>query len=392
MRILFVGMSDSIHIARWISQVVDQDWEIYLFPSYGTNPRPEFRQITIFGASPVRSPVLSKSVCYVWWTFIYYYLDILEKQITHKYSNKYKKMALAQVIRIIKPDIVHSIEFQSAAYLTLEAKNELGDAFPVWIVTNWGSDIFLFGRLASHKERVRQILLNCDYYLCECERDVFLAKKMGLKGKVLPRFIGSSGFDVDRCIKLQSVPPSLRKGILLKGYQHWAGRALVALEALRRCESKLEGYTIIIYSATEDVKIAAELFTQDTNIPIEVVSEVTHEEMLRYYGVSRIYIGLSISDGLSNSMLEAMVMGTFPIQSSTVCNDGWISDGLNGFLVPAEDPDEIAKAIRQAVEDNHLVDSAAQINIQIMKEKADKKMVQDQVIQIYQDIFSSKDS
>lgn len=34
MKILFVAMAESIHKARWIHQVKDENWELYLFPSH----------------------------------------------------------------------------------------------------------------------------------------------------------------------------------------------------------------------------------------------------------------------------------------------------------------------------------------------------------------------
>lgn len=39
----------------------------------------------------------------------------------------------------------------------------------------------------------------------------------------------------------EQIPVSSRKVIMLKGYQNWAGRALVGLRALGRCEDILEG-------------------------------------------------------------------------------------------------------------------------------------------------------
>ena len=39
-------------------------------------------------------------------------------------------------------------------------------------------------------------------------------------------------------------------------------------------------------------------------------------------------------DGRPNSMLEAMAMGSLPIQSDTACIEGWLEDGQNAFVVP----------------------------------------------------------
>ncbi|MBW1897870.1 MAG: glycosyl transferase family 1, partial [Deltaproteobacteria bacterium] len=103
---------------------------------------------------------------------------------------------------------------------------------------------------------------------------------------------------------------------MLKGYQGWAGRALVGLRALERCADILAGYEIVIYSASKEVLIAAELFSKSTGVQTTIIPEGTpHHEVLKLHGKARISIGLSISDAISTSLLEAVVMGSFPIQS-----------------------------------------------------------------------------
>ena len=174
---------------------------------------------------------------------------------------------MARLVDRLRPDVVHSMEIQRAGYLTLEARKQLGGPFPPWIVTNWGSDIYLFGRLAEHAPKIREVLAGCDYYSCECLRDVSLAKSFGFAGTVLPVFPNAGGFDLAEvaCLR-QPGPASARRAIMLKGYQHWGGRALTGLRALERCADLLGGYEVWIYSATPDVAIAAELFAESTGI------------------------------------------------------------------------------------------------------------------------------
>jgi len=387
MRILFVAMPNSVHTVRWMSQIVNQGWELYLFSPFEEKPHAKFREITIFGTSPFRPKDLDKSVRYIRWPSIYFFRDRFEKKISHKYKEK----ALVQAIQSIKPDIIHSLEFQHAGYLTLGAKNKISNKFPTWISTNWGSDIYLFGRLAEHKPKIKAVLANCDYYSCECQRDVTLAKALDFKGEVLPVFPNTGGFDLKKTVTLRNCDvPSARRMILLKGYQHWAGRALVGLQALRQCIDLLEDYTIAISAASPEVQIAAEIFSQDTEIPIEIIPAVAHDEILRYFARSRIYIGLSISDAISTSLLESIVMGAFPIQSCTACADEWIEDGKSGFIVPPEEPKVIADAIRRALTDDSLVDRAAEINEQIAAERLDYSGIQTKVIKMYKDIYDSQ--
>jgi hypothetical protein len=299
------------------------------------------------------------------------------------------------LINIAAPDIIHSLEFQHSAYLTLpviQKERKRGKETPKWIATNWGSDVYLFGRLAEHRERVRRVLEQCDFYSCECERDVKLAQELGLKGKILPVFPNTGGFDLKHAETLrQPGPTSLRRTILLKGYQHWAGRALVGLRALARCVELLKTgrYQVAIYSASPEVKIAAELFEQETGIITELIPTSTHDEMLRWYGRTRLYIGLSISDAISTSLLEAMVMGAFPIQSCTACADEWIEDGKTGFIVPPEDTDIIEKFIRRALLDDELVDHAAEVNAQTARERLDQTLIRQKVTAFYEQVMNT---
>jgi glycosyltransferase involved in cell wall biosynthesis len=388
MKILFIAMPDSIHAARWISQIVDQGWEVYLFPVYLAWPHPDLRNITLFGFTPFRPSGLDKSVRYKGWASPYLIWDYFQNRIMHR-PTLLKEKALARAIRIIKPDLIHSLEIQHAAYLTLDAKKMLPPPFPKWTVSNWGSDIYLFGKMAEHKPKICEVLENCDYYSAECERDVDLARQMGFAGKVLPVLPNGGGYDLQKALALRSPgATSQRKVIALKGYQGWAGRALVGLSALRLCADVLKGYEIVSYSAGEDIKIAAELFQQETGIKVTVLPQVSHADILKVHGSARISIGLSISDAISTSLLEAIVMGSFPIQSCTACANEWIENGTSGFIVPPEDPVKIAETIRNALSNDQLVDSAAEINFQTAHSRLEHDIIKSQVIKTYKEILN----
>lgn len=113
------------------------------------------------------------------------------------------------------------------------------------------------------------------------------------------------------------------------------------------------------------------------------MQQSSHEDILKIFGQARIYLGLSISDAISTSLMEAIVMGAFPIQSNTSCADEWIIDGKSGFIVPPEDPDIIASAIRKAVSDDNLVDTAAQINEETANKNLDFFVIREKVIELY---------
>jgi hypothetical protein len=384
--ILLVAMLGSVHTARWVKQFIDQGWKIYVFPSTGTGElHPD-----LAGAVLVRtlSRRISDVLSALGLVFIAKLVDRFQRRLEYK-SPSIRVTQLNNAIVKLRPDLIHSLEIQAAGYLTLEAKKKSHEKFPPWIVTNWGSDIFLFGRLQRHKEKIRDVLANCDYYSCECERDVKLAQEFGFNKTILPVFPNTGGFELKQIEKVrQEVPTSSRKTIMLKGYQHWAGRALVGLRALERCEDILNGFAIVIYSAHPDVEIAAELFTGKTGIPTHILAhDTTHQEMLLLHAKARVSIGLSISDAISTSLLEAMVMGAFPIQSCTACADEWVQHGVSGMIVSPDDPDIVEMAIRTALADDILVDQAAEINWHVALTRLDGAILKQKTVDMYRSVL-----
>ncbi|MBI5574850.1 MAG: glycosyltransferase [Deltaproteobacteria bacterium] len=379
MRILLVAMANSIHTARWVGQIANEGWDLHLFPSTDTwiDVHPDMRNVTLHHTGFRNPPRTQNAVRFRGVSFAGRAKDMWRRRVLKEEGTEHQANRLARLVDRLSPDIVHSLEIQHAGYLSLEARRRLGGSFPPWIVTNWGSDIYLYGRLAEHAPRIREVLSSCDYYSCECLRDVALAKSFGFGGMVFPVFPNTGGFDMKEIASLrQHGPSSARRAIMLKGYQHWGGRALTGLRALERCADRLAGYEVWIYSATPDVAVAAELFANSTGIPVTLIPKDTpHAEILSRHGRARISIGLSISDAISTSLLEAMVMGSLPIQSWTACADEWIVDGKSGLLVPPDDPEAVEAALRRALSDDELVDKAAEINLRTAAERLDRERI-----------------
>jgi len=384
MKILVVAMVDSVHTARWLSQLSVVGCRLSVFPAY---------------ANKGFHPDIPGWVKKIGSIGTFRRIDRLIVSVQKRINPDYYSKRLARAIRKIKPDVVHSLETQGAGYLVADARKRFSDkkAFPKWWHSNWGSDIYLFGRLAEHRHRIREVLEHCDYYSCEVQRDVDLALNFGFKGTVLPVYPNSGGFKPELLERLrkETVTTSRRKVIMLKGYQGWSGRALVGIRSLERCADVLKGYTVVIYCNTvaADINIAAELLSQSTGIEVKrLPANTPNEEILSFHGQARISIGLSISDAISTSLLEAMAMGSFPIQSDTSCAKEWITDGISGLIVPPEDPEIIEQAIRRALSDDDLVDTAAGINEQKIRKDADYDKLKELTIQSYFKIYKQSNS
>jgi len=386
MRILFVAMSHSIHTARWISQLEGQGHEVHLFPSESNEINPALRHVKLhdglFGDYLSLDPSVQVIDDVV--SFPKNFRRLVRgflRRLDLRWNDR--AWRLSRVTRMIQPDIVHSMEIQHAGYLTLQAQKYIRGKFPKWIVTIWGSDIYLFGRLKKHIEPIKAVLSKCDLFVCECGRDISLARNLGYQGKVLQIAV-TGGYDINRIRQLRPAGlTSQRRVILVKGYQNFSGRALVALRALELCADVLNGYRIAIHLSNDVISIAAELMSKSTGISVDLIPQCSLEEMLKWHGMARISIGLSISDGLSCSLLEAMLMGSYPIQSDTSCASEWIQGDSVSF-VPPNDPHIVAAAIRRAIGDDALVDRSAIINIKLTEDRLDRSKMRADIVGLYE--------
>lgn len=400
MRILFVAMAESVHTSRWINQLRGLGWDVHLFPVTPARPHASMRDVTIH--DQLEAQHIDKDIGVRALDDFYPIVErgwplprgaYRARKIMHRLFPSWRDRSwrLARTICKLKPDIIHSLEMQQAGYLTLDAKKRIPGKFPLWIYSSWGSDLFFFGKKAEHVDRIREVLSNCDLYIADCKRDIALARELGFAGRALGVFPVTGGFNTKQMRMLQQPGPvSKRAAVALKGYHqdNWAGRALVGLQAIQQCADWLRNYEIIIYLAGDNVRYAAEYVSRITGLRITVLPPSSPDEITKLMGRARVAIGVNITDGTPSSMLEAMIMGAFPIQSNTISTAEWIADGENGLLVPPEDSERISAAIRRAVTDDALVDRAAEINAQTVQQRLDNSVIQPQVVAMYESVIA----
>lgn len=399
-RILFVAMADSVHAARWISQLAGQGFDVHVFPIFqhiDGEVHEALRDVTVHHACLVRpTGPASVRLAGAWpWPFpgSARRLNWLWRRARLRRGSPFEAdqaRVLARLIARLRPDLVHSLEMQHAGYLTLEARRLSRGEFPPWLYTPWGSDLVFFGRLEEHRPRIEAVLRACDFYWPKNRRDARLAREMGFAGEILPEVAGNGGYDLGhlRSLRRQG-PPSARRLVLLKGYQSWAGRALFGLRALVLSSQELHSYRVVVYLADEEMRLAASLAAATSGLAIEVQPPAPHDTILGLQGQARVSLGISATDGVPNSLLEAMAMGAFPIESEGSCADEWIERGTTGLIVPPEDPAVIARALQHALRDDALVDRAAESNLATIEARLDAAVVRPMVAATYRRVLLS---
>jgi glycosyltransferase involved in cell wall biosynthesis len=123
---------------------------------------------------------------------------------------------------------------------------------------------------------------------------------------------------------------------------------------------------------------------------VEVVPRSSYRRIWSLLGEARVSIGVSFSDGLPNSLIEAMIMGAFPVQTDPGgATAEWIEDGVNGLLVPPDDPEAIAAAVVEALGADDMVDAAVNVNRRLAFERADEAGVRERVVAAYRRVLET---
>jgi glycosyltransferase involved in cell wall biosynthesis len=84
---------------------------------------------------------------------------------------------------------------------------------------------------------------------------------------------------------------------------------------------------------------------------VTLVGFVSEEKLRALYHDSDVYVSMSRSDSTSQSLLEAMAAGIFPIVSDIAGNREWVTHRREGYLVPVGDEEALACAIAESSRD-----------------------------------------
>lgn len=330
-------MVDSIHVARWIAQFEPSEVEFTLFPSTPNRRVHAMIKDMMTKNGNVRLVPFGGKLSIPLWG-----MDLI-------FSDYVRGMLLRGILKRDKPDFVHALELQHGGYITSRALQD-ASVKTQFIATNYGSDIYWFQQFPKHLAKIKRLLARADRYSAECNRDVELAKKYGFTGEVMPVFPNAGGFTEEQ-LNRDLIPTSERKVIAIKGYEGWVGRASVAVEALYSLTAELSEYKIIFYSCNAKTIRLVKRLKRNTGLNVEWhgKGELSHTQMLDLFASARIYIGVSLSDGISTSLLEAMAMGAFPIQTSTACVDEWFKDAETGLYLSEPISTRLVSGLRQVL-------------------------------------------
>lgn len=375
MKLLLVSMP-SIHVVRWIENLKDTTIDLYWFDILNRGAlqtEVNLTQITNWHKRK-RSPIkgeywLSKKLPSLHQKI----QPFLEVTVEEKFR---------EILNSVQPDVVHSFEMHSSTIPVLKVMND----FPKikWVYSCWGSDLFYYQNFPKKNIQIKAALHRINYLHTDCQRDYEIAKQLGFAGKHLGIIPGGTGFKLSELEAFKKSHNS-RNTIVVKGYQHHVGRGLNIVKALHQIDKEIERHNLKVVVFGAHQPIIDYIVQNQLSYTYFDRQGLSHQELLKLMGESLIYIGNSTSDGMPNTLLEAIVMGAFPIQSNpgNVTSE-IIQNAINGLLI--ENPnsvDEITRHVLLAINSKEMLENAVVANQEIAITQLDYDVNKQKVIDLY---------
>lgn len=305
----------------------------------------------------------------------------------NKLVNTFNERKLAAVfeekLQEIKPDVVHSFVMYLSVVPILKVMKKHPEI--KWIYSAWGSDLYYYRKREKELMEMKNAFPYIDYMFSDCNRDHKIAVENGLTGKFLGVFPGGGGYNL-KMLDINIQDFNDRKTILIKGYQGLHGRCLTVLKAISRFYEELKQYKIVIFGTNKEVFEFLKTSGLKDWENLVVFEKIPHSEVVKLMGESLLYIGNSKSDGIPNTLLEAIVMGAFPIQSNPGgATAELIEHGKNGLLIEnAENVPEIRGLLEMVFSGKVDLKAGIDYNLKNLKPDLEREKIREKVLGKYE--------
>jgi len=382
MRLLFVADGRSPIAINWIRYFVERGDEVYLASTFHCQPELDLAGLDITpvafsgtkkpSTSPSTRPASSRTLKLR--TAIRHYLG----PMTINRSAK----KLRAVIERVQPDLIHAMRIPYEGMLAADAYNGI----PL-LVSVWGNDFTLHApstRMMYHYTRWTMQVTNALH--ADCQRDIRLASEWGFSLK-RPTLVtpGNGGIR-----KEVFFPPEnlVDEPVVInpRGFRAYV-RNDVFFKAIPLVLKEIPKARFLCTSMAGESQVLQWIEELGIEHAVELLSPMPHTQMADVYRRASVLVSPSVHDGTPNTLLEGMACGCFPVAGDLESIREWITDGENGLLTDATNPEKLAESIVRALKSKDLREQAAGLNAKLIAEKGEYSTCMSQVTSFYQRII-----
>ncbi|MGV3629941.1 MAG: glycosyltransferase [Bacteroidota bacterium] len=273
---------------------------------------------------------------------------------------------LKGILEELKPDIIHIHQINRLAYFTTKAAQKLN--IPC-VSTAWGSDVLLVPKQNTFfRHLVKKSL----------ERSKIVTADAQAMIDEMQQLAPSTGKYVHLQYGIKTVQSLPKENIIYSNRLH---------EKLYRIDSIITYFAdfyqfypdwrlVIAGKGSETEKLKKLVADFGLNEQVEFAGWLNPAENYSWYGRSRMYVSIPLSDGTSVSVLEAMSAGCIPVVSDLPVSHEWIENKVNGIIE--------SQHINPFLEALNMEQSGFEtMNLELVEEKAGKEACTKQFIELY---------
>lgn len=372
MKICYVADGGSVHTQRWLNYFAAEGHEVHLIcwkakAGYDSN-------INIHYLKRVAPKLwaLSQYPSFISWC-----------------------IQVRRLINVIHPDVVDAHFITTYGFIAANA------GFHPLVVTAWGSDILI---APKHNPifnlTTRYALKKADQIVCTAP---VVQKEISRLGNNLQKtsVIIIGGIDKQK-FHIAERDVDLLKRLGIGPHEHVI-ISTRALAPIYNIETLIKAVPLILSESPDTKFIIVGKGTKENDIRkmasdsgvgnnIVFTGWIEHDLLSSYLSSADIYVSTSLSDGTSNSLLEAMACRVAPVVSDIPSNREWIKDNQNGILFPARDHIFLAKKIISLLNNAELRRAFSCRNKDIIEAKADPEAEMQKLEKLYVKLVQAESS
>lgn len=384
MKILLIGISHSSHTESWfdlVNSIAGVD-------------------VKLFGVGGTKS----SNICY---KYQFYYEPIKISFFNRVYFKVFKILNLNIFLPIPKlfrgeeeqqfsyfkgivdsyePDIIHTLGLYPSALFFVRSLKLLSYRKFKWVHTFRGGPELTLNKDVN---LLKLITEKCDFILCDNQLNYKILINLGVDTTKFNNFNfpGTGGIELEIYEKRVLKASESRVIIIPKAYECDASKALPIIEALRNIWPRIQPCKVILLAATKEVNMwYNELPTEIVNSTI-IYDRINRKDFLELLLNARVVVSPSLIDGIPNVMYEAMATGVVPILSPLDTFIEMFKDKINVFYAKNLYVNELEKAIFNAMNDDKLVDSITDNNIEYIRQLANRNVIRRNLEMVYSNII-----
>ncbi len=260
---------------------------------------------------------------------------------------RFRRAGLGRTLTAIAPQVFH------AHYLVEHAFYGAFTGVHPYVVSAWGSDVFLETRSLPGRLLVRHAIGHADLVTAE---DAAMAQRLRALGASAEHVrLIRLGLDRDfldapvRSVNLagrKDAPPTVLSDRALEPLYN----VDVVLGAFARLRERLPAARLVVaHDGGERPRLEALAERLGLGASVRFEGRVDPAALRHLLDAAHVYVSAPASDSLALSTMEAMAAGAFPVVSDLASQDGWIEHGATGLRVAPGDAAALAEALFTAL-------------------------------------------